>query len=151
MLNIYDHYGYLKLKGGSFVIQGNSIVSGEFIADMNTINPTDRNYSEKTPREYLVAHLSSADFFAVDSFPVASFQVETMYSDTLLGQFTVRGRTHREVVTGIRFHQEGNVLRAEGLLTFDRQKYGVSYSTKMKDRILKDEIELTITLYAVKQ
>jgi len=150
MLNIYDHYGYIRIKSGSFTVSNNSVVSGNFEVDMKSISPTDENYSEKTPKQYLVAHLSSADFFAVDSFPVATFVVEKMNADTLYGRFTVRGRTGEEAITGIRFTQQGNALRAEGNLTFNRQKYGVSYSTKMKDRVIKDEIELNIKLLATK-
>jgi len=150
MLNIYDHYGLIKLTGGTFAVSGNAIVSGQFEVDMKSISPTDKNYSEKTPKEYLVAHLSSADFFAVDSFPVATFVVETMKNDTLYGRFTVRGRTAEEAVTGVRFTQQGVTLRAKGNLVFNRQKYGVSYSTKMKDKVLKDEIELNINLVASK-
>jgi len=150
MLNIYDHYGLIKLTGGSFFVSGNAIVSGQFVVDMKSISPTDENYSEKNPKEYLVAHLSSADFFAVDSFSVATFVVETMKNDTLYGRFTVRGRTAEEAVTGVRFTQQGDTLRAKGNLVFNRQKYGVSYSTKMKDRVIKDEIELKINLVASK-
>ncbi len=150
MLNVYDHFGFIRLNKGSFTVSDNLIVSGFFEADMKSISPTDENYSEKAPKEYLVAHLSSADFFAVDSFPVATFTVERMVSDTLYGKFTVRGRTNEEAVTGIRFTQQGNFLRAEGNLVFNRQKYGVSYSSKMKDRVLIDEIELKINLVASK-
>ena len=150
MLNIYDHFGFIKFNGGSFTVSGNAMIAGNFEVDMRSISPTDENYTKKNPKEYLVAHLSNADFFAVDSFPVATFVAEEMRSDTLFGKFTVRGHTAEEAVTGIRLAQQGNTLRAEGNLVFNRQKYGVSYDTKMKDRVLKDEIELKIHIVALK-
>lgn len=41
---------------------------------------------------------------------------------------------------------DGDSMKATGKLTFDRQKYGVAWSSGAKDMVLNDNIELEIII-----
>lgn len=148
---IYYHEGTVKLIEGSLGLSDNQIASGAFTIDLKSLKPSDKNYSgkDKTP-ENLVAHLSSKDFFLVDSFPTATFVVKSADGNTVTGDLTVRGTTNEEKVTDVVVAKSDAGLTATGKLVFNRQKYGVAYKTNAKDKILSDDIVLDITIKAKK-
>lgn len=148
---IYYHEGTVKLIEGSLGLSDNQIASGAFTIDLKSLKPSDKNYSgkDKTP-ENLVAHLSSKDFFLVDSFPTATFVMKSADGNTVTGDLTVRGTTNEEKVTDVVVAKSDAGLTATGKLVFNRQKYGVAYKTNAKDKILSDDIVLDITIKAKK-
>ncbi|HTF82745.1 MAG TPA: YceI family protein [Cytophagales bacterium] len=147
----YFHDGSVKITEGTLGLNGEAISSGNFTVDLRSIKPTDKNYSgkDKTP-ENLVKHLTTADFFATDSFPSATFVVKSAQGNTLIGDLTVRGRTNEEKVTDVVITKTADAVKATGKLVFNRQKYGVSYKSNLKDVVLADDITLNISLKATK-
>jgi polyisoprenoid-binding protein YceI len=145
MLGVKSHYGMVNLTEGSLSVKGGQVTAGSFTADLKTIAPQDTNFNEKSPKEGLIGHLSSADFFAVDSFPTASFVIKSVEGNTATGDLTVRGRTNSEKVTDIVVTEDAGTVKTTGKLVFDRQKYGVAFKAG-KDVVLNDNIELEITL-----
>ncbi|ABG59196.1 YceI family protein [Cytophaga hutchinsonii] len=148
MLKMHKHFGDLTISEGSFTVKGLQVTGGTFTADMKSIVPTDSNYSKEHPKGYLVGHLSNADFFAVDSFPTASFVIKSVSGNTATGDLTLRGKTNSETVTDIVVDTVGGV-KATGKLVFNRQKYGAAYKAA-NDMVLSDDIKLDITLVGKK-
>lgn len=146
VLGLHSHFGNIAMTKGSLDMEGDNIVGGMFEIDMTTINPQDSAYSEDNTPEMLVGHLSSGDFFLVDSFPTANFVIKSFDKDanTLTGDLTVRGITKSETVENVVIDTENN--SASGSLTFNRQDYDVAFSHPAKDVVLSDDIELTIDL-----
>ncbi|MCB9192786.1 MAG: YceI family protein [Flavobacteriales bacterium] len=147
MIGIKAHNGTINLQEGSLTMEGDKIVGGSFVVDMSTITPLDENYapdgSEQGTREMLVGHLSSGDFFAVEEYPTATFEVTGTNADgSVSGNLTVRGKTNQETVTDV-VVSEGTV---SGTLVFDRKKYDVAWDSPMKDAVLSNDIELQIEL-----
>lgn len=151
MLKLYSHSGILKLKEGVFTVKGNEITAGTFTADLLSIAPTDSAYGEENPKEKLIGHLQSADFFATDSFPTATFAIKKMDGNTITGDLTVRGKTNEEKVTDVSIENVGDQVKATGKLVFDRQKYGVSFKMPVQDKVLGDNIELGVVLIGKKK
>lgn len=151
MLNVKSHNGTLKLKDGNLKLEGDQIVEGTFTADLTSMVPMDSTYDEEHTKEKLVGHLSSADFFAVDSFPTATFVVKSVEGNTIKGDLTVRGKTFEEEVEDVTVEKNGSDVKANGKLVFDRQKYGVAWESPMKDMVLGDDIELDVVLEGTKQ
>lgn len=145
MLGVKSHYGTVRLTDGKFTTKGGLLTGGSFTADLKSIAPEDTNYNAKSPKEGLIGHLSSPDFFAVDSFPTATFVITGVEGNTAIGDLTVRGKKNTEKVTDIVITEENGVTKAHGKLVFDRQKYGVAWKAP-KDVILNDNIELDIVL-----
>ena len=146
MLGIKSHNGLVSVSEGTFTAKGGSLTGGKFAVDLKTIAPLDTNYApddaEKGTKAMLIGHLQSPDFFAVDSFPTAQFVVTSVEGTTATGDLTVRGRTHSEQVTDITVTESEGKATATGKLVVDRQKYGVAWSSGMKDAVLSDDIEL---------
>lgn len=149
-VQVYSHYGDLALKNGSITVKGDKITNGSFVVDMTTIQPKDDGYSEENPKEKLVGHLSTGDFFLVEEYPTASFEVTGATEGGVKGNLTIRGNTNEETIEVTEMNMENGKLTAKGKLVFDRQKYDVNWKHFMKDVILKDDIELDITLVASK-
>lgn len=147
MIGIKAHNGTIALKEGSLKMEGDKVVGGNFTIDMTTIVPLDDNYapdgSAQGTREMLVGHLSSADFFAIEENPTATFEVTGANEDgSLNGNLTVRGKTNAETVTDV-VVADGTVT---GTLVFDRKKYDVAWDSPMKDAVLSNDIELQVEL-----
>lgn len=150
MLGIKAHYGTVALADAKLVVKGPSVVAGGFVVDLNTITPKDTLYapdeSNQGTRAQLVGHLHSPDFFDVANHPTATFDITRQEGNTLYGNLTVRGVTHEEKVTDVVVNEENGQVTATGTLTFDRQKYGVAWSSGVKDAVLSDDIEVKVTI-----
>ena len=144
MVGIYSHNGFVSIKEGNLVYQGNSITGGNITIDMETMTQSDSLY--KTEDNKLVAHLESPDFFDVANFPTAIFEITSsdLGTNKVYGNLTVKGITDSEVVENVIFDVEKK--SATGTLKFDRQKYGVNYKGSKKDMLVGDEVEMTISL-----
>lgn len=150
MLGVKSHHGTINLKDGSLTIQGGMVKGGAFTIDMTSMAPLDTNYApdgaKQGTKSMLLGHLSSPDFFDVAANPTATFTITAVEGNTATGDLTVRGKTNSEKVTDIVVTEENGTVKATGKLSFDRQKYGVAWSTGAKDMILNDAIELTVEL-----
>ncbi|HMQ75036.1 MAG TPA: YceI family protein [Flavobacteriales bacterium] len=146
MIGVKYHEGTMAFTEGKFMVKGGQLMSGTFAVDMRSMVPVDTNYNKDYTKEKLTGHLASADFFAVDSFPEARFEVASVSGNTATGKLTVRGRTNVETVTDIVISEENGMANASGKLVFNRQKYGVSWANPMKDMVLSDDIEITVSL-----
>jgi polyisoprenoid-binding protein YceI len=148
VLGVYSHNGTVKVSNGMLTLEGNKVASGNFTADLTTMTPTDENYNpeEGKTKEKLVGHLSSPDFFMVDSFPTASFEVisHDVENNTITGNLTIRGNTNEEVVKDVNI--DANAKTASGKLTFDRTKYDIAFTHPAEDVVISDDVELEIKL-----
>ena len=144
MVGIYSHNGFVSIKEGNLVWQGNTITGGFITIDMETVTQSDSLY--KTEENKLVAHLESPDFFDVANFPTSTFEITSsdLNTNKVYGNLNVRGITHEEVVENVVFDGEKN--SASGTLKFDRQKYGVAYKGSKKDMLVGDEVVMKISL-----
>lgn len=150
MLGVKTHTGTLHFTEGKLETKGEALTGGSFTVDMRSYTFTDTNYakpgSAQGTKEKLMGHLMSPDFFAVDSFPTAHFTISSVQGNTATGEMTIRGHTQQETVKNIQLSGDGQSLTATGDLTFNRQKYGVSWKSPMKDMVLSNDIVLHIEL-----
>ena len=150
MLGVKSHYGQVGLTEGVLTVKGPSIQGGRFVVDMSSITAQDSAYApddaKQGTRAMLLGHLASPDFFDVASHPQATFEITSVEAGVLVGNLTVRGVTNQEKVTDVTMSTDGDSMKATGKLTFDRQKYGVAWSSGAKDMVLNDNIELEISI-----
>lgn len=66
------HSGYFKLGSANFTVKDSAIKSGSFVIDVKSIHCTDLVGEEKAKIE---KHLLSADFFDVEKFGTAEFEI----------------------------------------------------------------------------
>ncbi len=141
-----SHVGTLTISKGSLNFDGDTLVGGSFIVDMNSIVCTDLT-GKKSDR--LVGHLKSDDFFAVEKHPEATLNITTAEKTengyNVVGDFTIRGITHSESFT---LNLEGKKGTAD--LEIDRSKYNVKYASgsffeNLGDKLINNELELSVS------
>ena len=147
-----SHKGTINLTSGTFTTHEGKIQSGSFVIDMSTIKE-----SEGSAR--LEGHLKSPDFFDVEKYPSASFEItglEEKDGNTMLsGNLTLKDITNT-VTFPVTVSNEADVLSVSSeVFTIDRSKWNVRYGSKsffddLKDKFINDDIELKITVKANK-
>ncbi len=152
------HNGTINLESGVFTVNNGSIESGAFLIDMNSIvdldMPADNEMNAK-----LVGHLKSADFFDVEKFPSASFEVTGIAENEgkmmLSGNLTLKDKKNN-VTFPVTLSEDGNTYTITSeTFTIDRSKWDVKYGSKsffdnLGDKFINDDIELQITVKATK-
>lgn len=150
MVGVKSHTGTLHFTDGDLQTKDGKLTGGSFTVDMHSYAFTDTNYAQpgsaQGTRQDLMKHLTSPDFFAVDSFPTAKFTISSVDGNTATGELTVRGHSSTEKVENVSVTADGQTISATGDLTFNRQKYGVSWASPMKDMVLSNDIVLHIEL-----
>jgi len=144
-----QHTGNIQLKSGYIELVKGEIAAGNFIVDMTSITNTDlkdEGYNQK-----LVGHLKSDDFFGVEAYPVAVFDVteSTKFKDgtaTITGDITIKGKTESISFEVVRV---GNEYTAS--LKIDRSKFDVrfgspSFFNNLGDNAIDDIFTLNIKL-----
>ena len=149
MVGIYKHNGLIGIKEGNLSWDGNSFYEGKFTINMKSITQLDTLY--KTEENKLVRHLESDDFFDVINYPTASFTITESKpeNNSITGNLTIRGITNSETVSEIFFDKELNTV--SGTISFDRQKYGVSFKGSSKDMLISDDVDLKVNLKLVNE
>jgi polyisoprenoid-binding protein YceI len=147
-----DHKGTIKIASGDFKVTDGIISGGSFVIDMNSIEEIEDN-------QRLIGHLKSADFFEVETYPTATFEitgVEDKDNQTLLsGNLTLKDATNN-VTFPVSISNEAGVLSVSSeVFTIDRSKWNVRYGSKtffddLKDKFINDDIELKISVKANK-
>jgi len=147
MIGVYAHEGNLNFNNGSFVVSNDKVTSGTFTIDMKSMITTDDDALYKmAPREKLIGHLQAADFFDVENHPTSTFKITSVEGTTVIGDLTIKGKTNSEKLTNVTIVEAENGIQVNGTLTFDRQKYGITYKNTMNDMVLSDDVELKITI-----
>lgn len=148
-----EHFGSVSVAQGSMEVKNELIADAEIVMNMTTITVEDMEgeYADK-----LRGHLNSEDFFAVEQFPTAVFNLSGLkYVD---GQYVASGSMQIKDTTGpVSFpvtltNDNGSVI-ISGTATIDRTKYGIKYGSgqffqDLGDKMIYDEFELKFTLFA---
>ena len=150
------HTGTIGFKYGTISTnESGTILKGEFVLNMHTLENAD--IEDEQSAKDLVNHLKSDDFFSVNKFPEASFELtktarafkyarENEYEIT--GLLTIRGITH-PISFPANIKIENGVIKADARITIDRTRWGVNYQSKsifasLKDGIIADEIIIVL-------
>lgn len=162
-----SHTGTLQVTDGHFKVEEGNLVGGEFVIDMKSIHSTDLA-DDKEMYGKLVGHLKSPDFFAVDSFPTAKFEItevaEAPAADTtgathmISGNLTMRGETKNITIPAMVEMDGDMIMMNTPEFVIDRSKWNVRFrSTSFaefadvaKDKAIDNNIKLSVNLAAKK-
>lgn len=154
------HHGTISLKSGdvAFELSTMELKGGVFVIDMNSINNLDLEGDMKGKLE---GHLKSADFFDVEKYPEARFEITSAEKldengrYKVVGNLTMKEATHGvEFTTSIKYDEATRQLTADSdEIVLDRTKWGVNYNSKnifkdLKDNIIDDQISLKLHIVA---
>lgn len=146
------HNGTLDLESGVLNLANGKITGGTFLIKMNTIKDADSSAK-------LENHLKSADFFDVEKYPSAAFEVtglnEADGKTMLSGNLTLKA-VKNNVTFPVSISNAGDIITMTSeAFTIDRTKWNVEYKSKsifsdLGDKFINDEIELQIIVKATK-
>jgi len=149
------HFGTIGLTSGTFRIDGDQIVSAEFVVDMTSI--TNEDIESEAQNKKLVNHLKSEDFFGVATHPTARFRMkEPAVIDggnaMVKGDLTIKGITHPVQFKAV-VDQKEDMARVFGNMVIDRTKYEVKYGSgkffdNLADNTIYDEFTVNLNVSA---
>ena len=154
-----SHHGTLRLRAGHIEVREGRAVGGAFTLDMDSIE--NLNIQDPKLRQVLVGHLNSDDFFEVQRFPVAEFQLSkfTTLPNAKPGNpnYEVNGTLTLKGVSGEISFPAIVAIAADGLLAadahfdIDRTRWNVLYGSgkfyeKLGMHLVNDEISLGLKL-----
>ncbi|MBO6517595.1 MAG: YceI family protein [Bacteroidia bacterium] len=149
-----SHTGTINITDGSLTAKEGVIESGSFTIDMKSFTETDNDNEEMVGK--LVGHLMSADFFNVDTFPTAKFEVTEGGADMIKGNLTIKDIT-KQIEIPVTTEMTDAGLNASSEFTINRNDWGVTWGNGsthkidfLKDNVIKDEIEFSVNLVATK-
>ncbi len=153
-----SHNGTIGIANGTVNVNDGAIESGSFTIDMHSIVNTDIPV-EKEGNAKIVGHLKSADFFDVEKYSNAKFEItgiETSEGKTMLsGNLTLKDATNNISFPVATEMKDGMMTLTSETFTIDRSKWNVQYGSKsffdnLGDKFINDDIELKVTLVASK-
>ena len=154
-----QHLGTVDILSGEISIEGNKVLSGHFVVDMTSIANIDL---DEEGQGKLVRHLKSADFFNVEEFPQARFEVtsvssaddQPMATHIITGNLTIKGIS-KSVSIPVNISFVGDkLLAATPAFTIDRTEWDIKYRSGLigtaADKVIHDEVSLVVTFEADK-
>ena len=146
------HNGTINLDSGVFTTNDGKLHSGTFLINMASLKDADGS-------ERLEGHLKSADFFDVEKFPSAAFEItgseDKAGATHLSGNLTIKGMENN-ITFPVKVTNEGDMISITSeAFTIDRSKWNVQYGSKsffddLGDKFINDDIELKISVKARK-
>ncbi|MBK7434823.1 MAG: YceI family protein [Chitinophagaceae bacterium] len=132
------HVGAVSISQGTLELKKKNIKSGNFTINMSSITDTDLQGKSNSS---LVGHLKSADFFDVEKFPTAVFELTGISeleagkevildsaTHTVSGNFTMKG-IKQNISFPANITVTGSQVRAKANFNLDRTLWGVNYGT----------------------
>ncbi len=149
--------GTVKIKSGSVAVEQGGIKSGSFEIDMQTLSD-DQNTAD------LVNHLKSSDFFAVEKYPVAKFEITSFgpisEESSKLGRYVVGGNLTIKGVTKpisliATLSETENKIKVTASFAINRAEWDVKFGSStffegLGDKAVRDAIEINMDLVATK-
>lgn len=149
------HLGTIKFESGDVTVKDGKLQSGKFVADINTLQNVDLK-DDVEMKTKLEDHLKSKDFFEVEKFPTASYEITKVteakdgdYNTILEGNLTIKGITRT-----VQF--KANVSLTEGLVSIateptdiNREDYGLKFKLPIENGLLNKGINLQILIKAL--
>ena len=152
------HKGAIKVSEGFVAFENGALAGGNFVIDMNTITNADIENDEYNAK--LVNHLKSADFFDVENHPFSVFTITSVAANedgksTVKGNLTVKGIKKNIEFPATVSTNENEVSFVSEPFSIDRTEWDVKYNSgkffeDLKDKLIKDEIEISFTIKAKK-
>ena len=152
------HNGTIKIESGVINVSNGKPASGTFLIDMSSIVNLDIPADDEKNGK-LVGHLKSADFFDVEKYPNAAFEItgfeEKDGKSLLSGNLQLKDKKNN-VTFPVSIATEGdNMTLTSEEFSIDRSKWDVRYGSKsffdnLGDKFINDNIELKISLKATK-
>ncbi|MGK6349713.1 YceI family protein [Parapedobacter sp. DT-150] len=141
------HEGDVQLRKAYLLTKGGEMIGGHFVVSMKTLRVTDIPAHENEPRRNLINHLRSTDFFDVEKYPDATFEITDVAYLTTDSLKIIGNLSIKDVTRSIEFSALNKGKTFSTKFTFDRFKWNITYKGNLAERTLVDRnVELSIDL-----
>ncbi len=151
------HHGIINISEGVLAVHNGELEAGSFVIDMNSIQDID--LEDEGYRAKLEGHLKSADFFDVESYPTARFEI-TEVEKNEDGSTQISGNlTIKDITKGISFPAMVSVsdsgVEASAAFQINRNEWDVvwggskteqSIKEMLQNNLIKDEISFEVNI-----
>jgi len=152
---IRKHFGTIDISGGEITVKDGDVTAGSITLDMRTIKNCDLQDQEEN--NLLVCHLKSEDFFDVERFPTAGFELltcEVLFDATpgssnyfINGELTLKDVKREISIPAIIVPGENGSIRAQAHFDIDRTEWNIAYgSGKLFEKLGMHLVNDTISL-----
>ncbi len=152
-----SHFGTIKFETGDVTVKDGQLESGKFVADMATLENVDLK-SDAEQKSKLEGHLKSGDFFEVEKFPTASYEITNVtplsegdYNTLLDGNLTIKGITKPVKFNANVAVSQGEVSIATEPTDIMREDFGVKFQVPVQNGLIKNEVNVQIRIKAMEQ
>lgn len=150
-----SHFGTIRFESGELTAKDSILESGKFVADMNSLENVDLASSPEDKAK-LEGHLKSGDFFQVDQYPTASYEItkvtpltEGDYNTLIDGNLTMRGITKPVSFKANVTVNESQVTIASEPTDIMREDFGVKFQVPVANGMIKNEINVQFLVNAM--
>lgn len=154
-----EHFGKLPVTSGEVSIVDGKLFGGNVTIAMNGIIVEDL---QGEMAAQLKAHLENEDFFEVQTYPTARFEltgiptegIDIVNIKELQGNLTLKDVTKNITIPISKVEPvDGGTKITSAVFTINRADWNVKYGSKsffsgLGDKFINDEIELSFTLFA---
>ena len=145
-----SHFGTIGLKEGALTVSDGILTGGNFVVDTTSIKILD--VTDPATNAQFAGHLASDDFFSIDRYPEAFFEITSANNNRIEGNLTIKGITH-SVGFDATVRISGDTMSAAGKIVIDRTKYGIRFRSgnffkDLGDNLIYDDFDLTVNLIA---
>ena len=141
-----------KSRSDGFIEEEDIFRHGCHIAPIGTEDLTDL-----AENSLLIRHLMSEDFFHVDSFPDARFELKECQvlaeafpgspNCSIKGSLTIKGTTNEVIVPAMVVPDNGEGIRAQACFDIDRTEWNIAYgSGKLFEKLGRHLVNDTVSL-----
>ena len=153
------HEGTIALKSGTLETAGGTLTGGRFVLDMHDVACAD--LKGDSLHGVLIAHLLSDDFFDVENYPEAVFEITSAEpvagADAgapnlkITGLLTLKDATHPVEFTASSGVTDEGKLAAQASFAIDRTRWGVIYGSgkffrRLGGHLVNDMIDLQLRI-----
>ena len=145
-----SHNGTIDVKSSEFKFDGEKLVGGVVVFDMNSIKCLD--LEDANDNKDFVDHLKGEDFFDVEKHPTSKFELTKVISQKdsslqVIGNLTLNGIT-KEIKFAANINN--NIFKSK-IIKIDRTDFGVKYKSKkfvnnLKDEFINDEFDVSFVI-----
>jgi polyisoprenoid-binding protein YceI len=143
------HEGNIKFKSGSLKFEGDMLIGGELLVDMNTIDVTDLQGGGKSKLE---GHLKSDDFFGVNTYSTSTIKFTKVTSRGMAGEYKITANlTIKNTTKEIKFNATLKGGTGNASIKLDRSDYDIRYGSgsffdNLGDKTIYDEFDLNVAI-----
>lgn len=151
-----EHTGILSVGKGSVMVENSKVAGAQLSIDMNSIVCTD--IKDEGTNQKFVGHLKSDDFFSVEKFPMASFEITSMKPGSNGVEYNVKGKMiikgiSNEISFPAKVTMANGTVKAVGTAKLDRTKWNIRYGSGkffegLGDKMIYDEFEIKFDISA---